>query len=125
MNTSLPPFYHTATELEFGAFLGAGGFCIVSELSGINAGDKEAARDTLKLDDEGKVVQDRDFIASHIYRDNCARYAIKKLSPTLFRKPAGTFLSGVVDLAMEVKYLAVIQVRDFIHISFGVGSELN
>lgn len=58
----------------------------------------------------GKIVQDREFIASHIYRDDCARYAIKKLSPTLFRKPAGTFLSGVIDLAMEVKYLAVIQV---------------
>jgi hypothetical protein len=116
MITSHPPFYHTATELEFGTFLGAGGFCIVSELSGINTGEKEAARDTIELDDEGKVIQDRDFIASHLYRDNCARYAIKKLAPTLFRKPAGTFLSGVVDLAMEVKYLAVIQVRDFIYI---------
>lgn len=107
LEAKIPKFENK--ELEFGTFLGAGGFCIVSELSGINTGEKEAARDKIELDDEGKVIQDKDFIASHLYRDNCARYAIKKLAPTLFRKPAGTFLSGVVDLAMEVKYLAVIQ----------------
>lgn len=57
----------------------------------------------------GRIVQDRNFIASHALRDDCARYAIKNLSPNLSNRSSGTFFSGVIDLAMELKYLSVIQ----------------
>ena len=87
---------------------------MVSEVSNITLKrpeDEETKDENCNIDSDGsKLVQDRKFIASHLFRDECSRYAIKMLSPTLHKKSNGTFLSGVIDLAMEVKYLAIIQV---------------
>lgn len=102
-------------ELQLGTFLGEGGFCVVKEVSGINL-DPDAENvscyeeQNILMEDGGKIVQDRTFIASHAIREGCKRYAIKKLSSKLIHRSNGTFVSGVIDLAMEVKYLAVIQV---------------
>ena len=61
-------------------------------------------------------IQDRSFIAKNHQRDGHARYAIKMLSKsTLAGKKTNVasdhkrFIAGVVDLAMEVKYLSIIQ----------------
>lgn len=108
----LPRF--NPTELQLGTFLGEGGFCVVKEVSGINL-DPDAENvscyeeQNILMEDGGKIVQDRTFIASHAIREGCKRYAIKKLSSKLIHRSNGTFVSGVIDLAMEVKYLAVIQ----------------
>lgn len=91
--------------------MGAGGFCDVREVSGISLDSSAEERAVSQSNESDKIIQDRDFIASHLYRDKCARYAVKKLSSHLYKKPHGTFVSGIIDLAMEVKYLAVIQVR--------------
>lgn len=115
----VPTHSFFTTELQIGEFLGAGGFCIVSEVSDINlkttstndTEEKAKGSTSAACADDGKVGQDRNFIATNVFRDDSARYAIKKLSPHLRRKPPGTFLSGIIDLAMEVKYLAVVQVR--------------
>lgn len=98
-------------EIERGDFLGAGGFCVVHEVYGINLKDKpvDDLSDHGVFRSDGRIVQDRNFIASHVLRDDCARYAIKKLSPNLSNRSPGTFFSGVIDLAMELKYLSVIQ----------------
>jgi len=61
-------------------------------------------------------IQDRSFIAQYHQRDGHARYAIKMLSKSTLagrnsRKAPDhkKFIAGVVDLAMEVKYLSIIQ----------------
>lgn len=99
-------------EIRTDTFLGEGGFCTVKEISEITLAAKEEAKSNggILYDDYGKIIQDRTFIATHALRDDCARYAIKKLSPKLKLRSNGTFVSGVIDLAMEVKYLSVIQV---------------
>ncbi len=55
------------------------------------------------------MTQNRSFIASHVNRNGQARYAIKRLSSGLSRNESTSFLSGVIDLALEAKYLSVIQ----------------
>mmetsp|Transcript_1302 Transcript_1302/g.2374 ORF Transcript_1302/g.2374 Transcript_1302/m.2374 type:complete len:402 (+) Transcript_1302:115-1320(+) len=99
-------------EIERGDFLGSGGFCVVYEVYGINLKDSpvdDLGDHVFYKSSDSKIVQDRSFIASHVLRDECARYAIKKLSPNLSNRSSGTFFSGVIDLAMELEYLSVIQ----------------
>lgn len=103
--------------------LGRGGFCAVSEISKITL--KEGGGD----DDEqanGKsnqqpnpvahdeyfihnIVQDRSFMETHCVRTgkDC-RYAIKQLQDATF-KDKHVFLNGVIDLAIEARFLAVIR----------------
>lgn len=87
---------------------------MVYEVYGINLKDDPAEdisdQGVVYQSSDGRIIQDRNFIASHVLRDDCARYAIKKLSPNLSNRSSGTFFSGVIDLAMELKYLSVIQV---------------
>ena len=56
------------------------------------------------------VTQDREFISKNFIREGEHRYAIKKLTPGLY--DAGDpqhFVCGVIDLAMEVKFLSVLR----------------
>lgn len=58
------------------------------------------------------IKQDRNYISDNYIResDGKHRYAVKRLTSNLFQ--AGDphhFVSGVIDLAMEVKYLSVIR----------------
>mmetsp|Transcript_15795 Transcript_15795/g.23114 ORF Transcript_15795/g.23114 Transcript_15795/m.23114 type:complete len:388 (-) Transcript_15795:145-1308(-) len=94
-------------EIVDGDYLGEGGFCTVVELKTLNLFNKN-------LDDEDNVdktlsSQNRRFMSKHVLRDGQARYAIKRLSRGLVKKSEEYFRAGIVDLAMEVKYLAVIQ----------------
>lgn len=55
------------------------------------------------------VVQDRAFIASkYLRKGKDARYAIKKLSSDVLSDP-NRFVAGVIDLAIESRFLAVIK----------------
>jgi hypothetical protein len=65
---------------------------------------------------QNSIIQDRSFIAKYHQRDGHARYAIKMLSKsTLSGRNSNKspdhkkFIAGVVDLALEVKYLSIIQ----------------
>lgn len=104
--------FQKITELRLGTYLGEGGFCVVTEVSQIDLDPNadESYEEDMLLDNDGKIIQDRKFIASNVARDGCKRYAIKKLSPQLVQRSSGTFVSGVIDLAMEVKYLSIVQV---------------
>jgi len=55
------------------------------------------------------LVQNRDFISTNFLRNGQARYAIKKLTSGLYKQSEDHFMAGVLDLAMEVKFLAVLQ----------------
>ena len=112
------------TEISLGAVLGRGGFCTVSEISKVKLKDgsvKAAAasfHDEIDEDDEDDhhgfaggraITQDRAFIASkYLRKGKDARYAIKKLSDEVLSDP-NRFVAGVIDLAIESRFLAVIK----------------
>jgi len=101
------------SELTLGKMLGRGGFCAVSEVIKVELrGVPRPSRPGRGQQDEHhiyNVVQDRQFMAHHyIRRGKDYRYAIKKLKPDV-TKDAQTFINGIVDLAIEARFLAVIR----------------
>eukprot|EP00543_Licmophora_paradoxa_P018116 CAMPEP_0202477130 /NCGR_PEP_ID=MMETSP1360-20130828/93784_1 /ASSEMBLY_ACC=CAM_ASM_000848 /TAXON_ID=515479 /ORGANISM="Licmophora paradoxa, Strain CCMP2313" /LENGTH=320 /DNA_ID=CAMNT_0049104365 /DNA_START=36 /DNA_END=995 /DNA_ORIENTATION=+ len=124
------PKFHTS-ELHLGRVLGRGGFCAVSEITKVtlkessnttnnNNNDSAIASESTPAssknkksssDDHhiGSIVQDRKFMASHCIRNGeDARYALKILKDDVV-KDAHTFVNGVVDLAIEARFLAVVR----------------
>lgn len=119
--------YITYLELTVGRVLGRGGFCVVSDISKVTLlksdeqeenGKNEAAENgnaphaSLQHDDEHQIhniVQDRNFMATYcIRKGKDTRYAIKRVQEASY-KDHQTFINGVVDLAIEARFLAVIR----------------
>lgn len=103
-------------EIEDGNYLGSGGFCTVTDLMEVvlnSNNDNDDNTHTIRIEKKEEcpfiTLQDRNFIAANFDRDGQSRYAIKRLSLSLITKSKNRFLAGVVDLAMESKYLSVIQ----------------
>mmetsp|Transcript_18624 Transcript_18624/g.23117 ORF Transcript_18624/g.23117 Transcript_18624/m.23117 type:complete len:394 (-) Transcript_18624:143-1324(-) len=87
------------SEFELGRVLGRGGFCTVNEISVINLKNTSANEN-----------EARHLMQSRCIRNGDARYAIKKLSDEVVNgSDPDLFVKGVIDLAVEVKYLAVIE----------------
>jgi hypothetical protein len=85
----------------------------VSEITEVRLKNGAASQQKKKTqnDDEHfvNVVQDRNFMQSYCIRNGKdSRYAIKKLSDHVL-KDHQLFVNGIVDLAIEAKYLAVIR----------------
>jgi hypothetical protein len=105
-------------ELTIGRVLGRGGFCVVSEISKIELHTQKnnTAEDdstSKRIHDEHaihNIVQDRSFMATHCLRGkgNDCRYAIKRLQDSS-KKNAQTFVNGIVDLAVEARFLSIIR----------------
>jgi len=112
------------SELALGRVLGRGGFCIVHEIKAFNL---EANSPLDNKDDDGVVfdeeedeygelrydggilVQDRKFMARRCLRQGThSRYAIKTLGEDCLTDPE-RFVGGVIDLAVESRFLAVIR----------------
>ncbi len=56
------------------------------------------------------IIQDRDFICHNYIRNGKYRYALKKLSPVVEKCfDPQLFVCGVIDLAMEVKFLSILR----------------
>lgn len=85
----------------------------MSEITKITLNDDEHSHhEGEKIDDEHhiyNVIQDRKFMARHCIRagKDC-RYAIKILQDSC-RKDPQIFVSGVVDLAIEARFLSVVR----------------
>jgi hypothetical protein len=101
--------------LSLGRVLGKGGFCSVSEITKIVLKKKDQADESTstRLDDEHtiqNIVQDRSFMETHCLRgkDKDCRYALKVLLPSC-KDDAQTYINGVVDLAVEARFLSVIR----------------
>mmetsp|Transcript_49719 Transcript_49719/g.50107 ORF Transcript_49719/g.50107 Transcript_49719/m.50107 type:complete len:389 (-) Transcript_49719:416-1582(-) len=91
-------------ELTLGRVLGRGGFCVVNEIKGIElAGDITEANPSTS-----ERLQDRSYLEKHCTRDGDNRYAIKKISDVC-KSDVDRFFKGTVDLAIEARYLAVIE----------------
>ena len=105
---------HVCTELNLGRVLGRGGFCVVTEVTKITLNNNATngnSQHKIHDDDEDdhrfhNIVQDRNFMQANYLRGkgkDC-RYAIKKLQDASF-KDTTTFVNGVVDLAIEARYV--------------------
>jgi hypothetical protein len=112
---SLSSLFLTFLELKLGRVLGRGGFCVVQEIINIIAAEKQDNKDRKLPTEESdhafyNIVQDRKFMQVNCLRGkgkDC-RYALKILQPSSY-KDTTTFVNGVVDLAVEARFLAVIR----------------
>ena len=102
------------TELTYGAVLGVGGFSAVLEIRGVQlestgTGTGQPMAEDSRPDDGDEdfymISTARDHIAKRCLRDGEARYAVKMLYP---HQDPLTLARGMVDLAIEAKYLSVL-----------------
>mmetsp|Transcript_22856 Transcript_22856/g.26453 ORF Transcript_22856/g.26453 Transcript_22856/m.26453 type:complete len:398 (+) Transcript_22856:128-1321(+) len=101
------------TEIRLGGILGKGGFCTVSEIARIILQcSGEMDQQFAEEHDVQFTIQDRSFMAKNTLRKKNnrtdTRYAIKTISESLLSDPE-RFVAGVIDLAVETKFLAVIK----------------
>lgn len=106
--------HHLPPEISLGRVLGRGGFCVVSEINNIKLlRNEKSEKGNQLLDDEHaihNIVQDRSFMEMHCLRGSKkeCRYAFKRLQASV-SEDAQTFVNGIVDLAIEARFLAVIR----------------
>lgn len=120
----LPRFKRS--ELVLGKVLGRGGFCVVNEILNFKL-EPNSTLDQHSFDADGQIldeeedefgelrydggvlVQDRKFMSRRCLRQGKhARYAIKILSDECLEDPE-RFVGGIIDLAVESRFLAVIK----------------
>lgn len=113
-------------ELLIGKLLGEGGFCKVCEVTKVALKEGVAQQiGALGGQKDGQqvvtVLQDRTFMQAHYLRSGTDyRYAIKKLRDDAV-KDEQTFVNGIVDLAIEARFLAVIRHQQYVFIAIGFG----
>lgn len=100
-------------EIRLGGILGKGGFCTVSEIKRITLNGMLNHEQQFSAEDDVQYrFQDRLFMAKNYLRKkngrNDTRYAIKTISENLLHDPE-RFVAGVIDLAVETKFLAIIR----------------
>ena len=100
--------------MALGKVLGRGGFCVVNEVSKLNLSN---ARENGKANELGT----RAYMSEKAIRDGHARYAIKKLSKDVVDDPH-RFVQGTIDLAVESRFLAVINHPNIIKVRFYLDS---
>lgn len=107
-----------SVELHMGRVMGRGGFCVVHEIKDIRL-VKSFEQDcpVLRYDGEEK---DRQFMKEKCVRKGETRYAMKKLADLAHDAPRYT--KGLADLAIEVKFLSVLEHPHIIKLR-GVSSE--
>ena len=95
-----------------GTVLGKGGFCTVFEVTKVTIADPLHPIALLDATAENFIVQDRNYMAQRYIRQkdgqSTARYALKKLSAE-HRKDPERFVAGVIDLALEARFLAILK----------------
>ena len=103
---------------------------MVSEIKKVTLKEGVASEKKTKTDDDDEhfanIVQDREFMQTHCIRNgkDC-RYAIKRISDDLL-KDHELFVNGIVDLAMEAKFLSVIRHPNIIKMrAVAVGSRFS
>lgn len=95
------------TELVLGRVLGRGGFCVVNEVTEVNLKPSGPGDDHEKKSGDKDQAYKRGFIKARCLRDGKARYAVKQLSEESCADKS-MFLKGTIDLAIEAKFLAVL-----------------
>lgn len=98
-----PPFI----ELVLGRVLGRGGFCVVHEVKTVKLNLSGAGATHESNSGEKEPAYTRAFIQARCIRDGVPRYALKQLSEES-RSDKTKLLKGTIDLAVEAKFLAVL-----------------
>lgn len=93
--------------MVLGRVLGRGGFCVVNEVKAVKLNSSGPGDDHEKKSGEKDQGYMRGFIKARCIRDGSARYAVKQLSEES-RQDKTKFLKGTIDLAIEAKFLAVL-----------------
>jgi len=101
------------SELVLGRVLGRGGFCVVTEIKAVSLLAENETKQANPNDDAKDysneiILQDRSFIEAKCIRNGDARYCIKKISAET-QKDKERYFKGVIDLAIELKILAVLK----------------
>jgi len=96
-----------------GRVLGRGGFCVVTEIKAVSLLAENETKQANPNDDAKDysneiILQDRSFIEAKCIRNGDARYCIKKISAET-QKDKERYFKGVIDLAIELKILAVLK----------------
>lgn len=97
---AIPEF--SPTEIVDKIYLGSGGFCTITEIQNVILSDNSEAAEN------PQSFAGRSYIAENFEDNGKGQYAIKRISVDLSAEPVWKFIAGVVDLAMEVKYLSVL-----------------
>lgn len=118
----LPKF--NRADVAIGRELGRGEFSVVSEITHIKAPPMEIAAPIIKAQGESKHQFPEDdeislgdfnevlFMSRECMRHGVARYAIKRIKPSIDRTK---ILDSAIDLALEAKFLAVLSHPNIIH----------
>jgi len=108
MPPEVPTF--SLAECHAGPMLGSGGFSHVYEVSRFDISG------TTTVLDEDITKQGKKYLSSNVLKNGQSRYAIKALKNDTLRKAKsnkeevqGQFVAGVMDLALEVKFLSVLR----------------
>lgn len=96
--------------MTLGKVLGRGGFCVVHEVQSLIL---SSSRDNGSANELGT----RAYMSEKAIRDGDARYAIKKLSKEVI-DDVHRFVQGTIDLAVESRFLAVINHPNIIKVCF-------
>lgn len=94
------------SELDVGRVLGRGGFCVVNEVRVLGRGGYCVVNEV--------AIHDKE--ASFINEEKDSSYAIKRVSKEATRRDVDRFVNGMVDLAMEAKFLAALQHPNIINL---------
>ena len=92
------------TELKLGRVLGRGGFCVVNEIKAFNLNGDVNQTTWPNM----KEYETREAMSNRCMRSGESRYAIKRLLEDSDKNP-GLFLKGTVDLAIEARFLSVME----------------
>jgi serine/threonine protein kinase len=114
LEESIPQF--DIKELYMGRVLGRGGFCVAREITSIKLKVEEDGSNRkvsgLRLSRKGShsMAQSegestREYLARRLWAKT-GKYVIKQVDSELFYSDRVTFLKGMIDLALETKYLA-------------------
>lgn len=104
-------------ECISGVMLGKGGFSVVHEIKTFECEDDPSVlinkKPLRRLSDHSDILIDRKFLSETALRQGKPRYAIKmlmsktiKLSGSPCKEDREKFIAGVIDLALEVKFLS-------------------
>jgi serine/threonine protein kinase len=108
-------------ELYVGKVLGRGGFCVVSEINGFrpSKGRSLLGRRMVRVSSKLSVKSSDDSLDETVMSlgttnsrgdgiDEGSRFVLKRVSDELIKGDRITYLKGVVDIALEAKFLAAL-----------------
>jgi serine/threonine protein kinase len=114
LEEGIPEF--ALNELYLGRVLGRGGFCVAREInsiklrveedgSNLKVGGRRLLRKGSKSMAKSEGESTREYLARRLWAKT-GKYVIKQVESELFYSDRVTFLKGMIDLALETKYLA-------------------